>query len=59
MMLDRYTKFILTVIAAALVAIAVQNATRPARAQLAQCGNVQTPCYVRNTTSDALWVQVR
>jgi hypothetical protein len=58
-MVDRYTKFILTAIAACLVAIIVQNASREASAQLSQCGSVQTPCYVRNTTSDALWVQVR
>lgn len=31
-MVDRYTKVILTVIAVALVALTVQNATRPAKA---------------------------
>ena len=46
---DRYTKSVLTVIAAALVVLVVQNATKTATAQ--QQGlmcTVLTPCYVRN-----------
>jgi hypothetical protein len=50
MMVDRYTKAVLTVIAAALVAIVVQNGLASAAAQLnTGCGNTmfaQTPCTV-------------
>jgi hypothetical protein len=46
---DRYTKSVLTVIAAALVVLVAQNASRPATAQQqpAMC-TVLAPCYVKN-----------
>jgi hypothetical protein len=47
---DRYTKSVLTVIAAALVVLAVQNASKTATAQQqpgAMC-TVLSPCYVKN-----------
>ena len=46
---DRYTKSVLTVIAAALVVLVAQNATGPATAQqaAAMC-TVLAPCYVKN-----------
>ena len=48
-MTDRYSKIMLTLIGVALIAIAAQNATRPARAQEEQfsCGDKSDPCYVR------------
>ncbi len=48
-MLDRYTKAILTVIAAALAGVAVEGAVPQASAQgeLA-CGTSTNPCYVFN-----------
>jgi hypothetical protein len=52
-MLDGYSKTILTVIAAALVALVLQNAIRPATAQLggpSSCGETRaTACWVRST----------
>ena len=46
---DRYTKSVLTVIAAALVILAVQNATKTATAQQqAPICTVLAPCYVKN-----------
>lgn len=45
-MFDRYTKAILTIIAAALVAGVVQRAVTPADAEPAQCGDIKTPCVV-------------
>lgn len=46
-MVDRYTKLVLTVVAAALVAITAQNFVRPASAQLGEgCGDFRTPCHV-------------
>lgn len=38
-MIDAYTKVVLTIIAAALGAIAVQMAIGPASAQLGECGS--------------------
>jgi len=46
---DRYTKAILTVIAASLVVLTVQNATRNATAQQASIAcSIMAPCYVKN-----------
>ena len=47
---DRYTKSVLTVIAASLVVLTAQNATRSATAQQpAPVCAIMTPCYVVNT----------
>jgi hypothetical protein len=47
-MIDKYTKAVLTVIAAALIVIVAQQAIRTARAQssLACAGTIIDPCYV-------------
>jgi hypothetical protein len=45
-MIDWYSKIVLTVIAVALVVIAVQRAGLEARAALDDCGVPQRPCYV-------------
>jgi hypothetical protein len=46
---DSYTKAVLTIIAAALVAIALQGNIRPASAQMdSECGRSErAPCYVQ------------
>ena len=47
-MVDRYTKAVLTMIAAALAAIAVENGVKIARADKEACGSMQSDaCYVR------------
>jgi hypothetical protein len=47
-MVDRYTKAVLTMIAVALTAIAVENGVRFAWAQQGACGHEQsTACFVR------------
>jgi hypothetical protein len=43
--MDRYTKTVLSVIAAALVAIAVEQAASPAHA-VVDCGGCRGPCWV-------------
>ncbi len=58
-MIDLYTKTVLTIIAIALVSIALQNTTQPAVARLQNCGTMLDPCHVTNTKSDALWVMSR
>ena len=45
---DRYTKSVLTVIAASLVALVVQNATPKATAQSNLTCSAASPCYVTN-----------
>jgi hypothetical protein len=46
---DRYTKTVLTVIAASLVVLAIQNGTRNATAQQASLAcSIMAPCYVKN-----------
>lgn len=46
-MIDRYTKIVLTVIAVALSAIAVQGTIGTAQAALGECGLTWlSPCYV-------------
>lgn len=45
--MDRYSKFVLSVIAAALVVIAAQPLFAPAVAQMGTCGlSRYSPCYV-------------
>ena len=47
MLIDRYTKAVLTVIAGALVLLAVQNFSSPATAQMSGCGLERlNPCYI-------------
>jgi hypothetical protein len=47
-MVDTYVKFILTVIAVALVALVVQQAAPRATAAFDSCGgNSHDPCYMR------------
>ena len=45
-MSDIYTKAVLTVIAAALVTLAAQQAMRVATAEERQCGSADVPCAV-------------
>ena len=46
-MTDRYTKFVLSVIAIFLAVIAIQNSMQPAHAAAQNCGSGPTaPCYV-------------
>lgn len=46
---DWYTRFILTIIAIALVALALRPAfePRPVVALARECGDLMNPCYVR------------
>jgi hypothetical protein len=54
---DRYTKIVLTVIAAALVAIAAENLWPAAQAQAPACGSApQVPCWVANSPKEPLSV---
>jgi hypothetical protein len=47
MMIDLYTKAVLTTIAAVLVVIALQGAFPTAQAQISEaCGNAKNPCWV-------------
>lgn len=60
MKLDLYVKATLTVIAASLVALVLQNASPPARAQRIECGtSPSTPCYVTTRSGDTLDVIVK
>ena len=54
---DRYTKIVLTLIAALLTIIASELATPRAGAQRGDCGAENNPCFITNTSSDALWVR--
>ena len=45
-MIDRYTKIVLSVIAMALVVLALQNVFPSARAQSEACGTSKNPCWV-------------
>lgn len=44
-MTDRYTKAVLTIIAGALTAIAIQMAVKPE--PLVACGDSWNPCYIK------------
>jgi hypothetical protein len=58
-MVDRYTKCVLTVIAAALVMIAVQQGMRPATAQGGGCGIVvEEACWVRTDSRAPIAVEI-
>jgi hypothetical protein len=58
-MTDRYTKIVLTAIAVALGAIAVEGAIPRASAQGERCvGDRLGPCYVTNDPSTPLTVKV-
>lgn len=47
-MTDRYTKIVLTIIALALSAIAIQGTISSAQAQFGDCGDgIANACYVR------------
>jgi hypothetical protein len=53
---DRYTKIVLTVIAIALVTIAVQNLLPMAQAQAPACGSApQVPCWIANSQKEPLF----
>lgn len=45
-MVDRYTKVVLTIIAAVMVYNVVKDGTGTAQADPADCGNALDPCYV-------------
>jgi hypothetical protein len=48
-MIDKYTKAVLSVIAVALAAIAVQGTIPKAKAGLDDCGTVQNPWHIQIT----------
>lgn len=54
----RYTNFVLTVIAAALCVLVVQNATLDAIAKDKQCGDRYNPCYIAAHSSSGVEVRV-
>ena len=58
-MIDRYTKTVLTVVAAALVALVLQNMTSRASADTAEgCGtSFVSPCYI--ATAATLDVRIK
>ncbi|MBB3384158.1 hypothetical protein ACK83U_26005 (plasmid) [Rhizobium sp. WW22] len=46
--MDKYTKTVLTIIAVALAALAIQNTITPAQAVGGGCGwNMYNPCFVK------------
>ncbi len=62
--MDRYTKFVLSVIAVALMALVAQNAKMPAVAQSvspgAGCGtSADTACFVRTADGKALLIETK
>jgi hypothetical protein len=59
-MVDRYTKAVLTIIAASLAVLAAQEANKTASAQLGHCGdNSFNACYVQTGPLDTLSVTVK
>jgi len=59
-MIDRYTKVVLTVIAAALVTLVVQNIVKPSLAQDSGCGSYgQSPCAVAWSTPMPVYSIIR
>jgi hypothetical protein len=59
LMVDTYTKIVLTVIAMALVAIVAQTAMQQANAQMDGCGAYRNPCAVTTRSDDFLNVKMR
>lgn len=59
-MIDRYTKFVLTIIAMGIVALVTQNTITPVHAQLGGgCGDSKTkPCYIAPTSRYGMGVWV-
>lgn len=57
-MLDRYSKFVLSIIACALVAIAIQQAIPRASALSSECGSPSNPCYIEAAGTYGLRVYV-
>ena len=56
-MIDIYSKAVLTVIAAALVALVLQNSFPGARAQMGSaCGQARNPCYVASDSREPVFV---
>ena len=57
-MIDRYTKFILTLIAVGLLGIAAEGLTPRAYAQTPEepCGGPANPCHITNEGGAALTV---
>jgi hypothetical protein len=56
---DRYTKAVLTVIAAALVVLAVERVMPVASAQSSACGVSRDPCYVMTAPGDFVSIENR
>jgi len=58
-MIDRYTKIALTVIAASLAALVLQNFVQIARAQNTVCGGAPSvACWVQSAPKNPLWIAV-
>jgi hypothetical protein len=56
-MIDRYTKAVLTLIALALVALAVEQGIGRASAEF-QCGTPDTPCFVEASSPYGMLVHI-
>ncbi|RBO94940.1 hypothetical protein [Pseudochrobactrum asaccharolyticum] len=57
--MDKYTKFVLTIIAGALSIIAFQNMSTPAVALGESCGSRHDPCYIEYSGFSGLPVNVQ
>jgi hypothetical protein len=58
-MVDNFTKCVLSVIAAALLSLALEQWTRPATAQSASCGmTIDQACWVRADQRTPMAVEV-
>lgn len=59
-MIDRYTRTVLTIIAAALVSLVVQNITKSqAQYGSTSCGLMaRSPCYIATAPGDALEMHI-
>ena len=59
-MADRYTKVVLTLIAAALVTLAAHEFVPPASAQRGEdCGSHDNPCYVTARPDNPVYITAR
>ena len=56
-MVDRYSRVVLTIIALALTAIAIEQAIPRAIAYGDTCGSINDPCWIANSKDHTLWVQ--